>query len=169
MLPAASALHSRSIIAMHAARQKMRIYDSGNRSSDAPDADATCDQLSRLAKELAAVLQAKSDAEASFQGTLAQFEGALQEALIEVKRLQAPARRDPEPRPPGTVNQRMLDLFHRDPQTMHLSQRDWAAHLNCCPAAVAKAPAWQVIRTARALERSERLEARGSRREGGAV
>jgi hypothetical protein len=64
----------------------------------------------------------------------------------------------------GSVNQRMLEEFHRNPDSANWSQREWATQLGCVPAAVAQAPAWQTIRMARAIAKTERLGRRRPRR-----
>jgi hypothetical protein len=63
------------------------------------------------------------------------------------------------PRPRGTVNQRMLELFHANPEMMNLSARRWGELLGCSSGMVAGTRAWRMIMTARALERNERLHA----------
>jgi hypothetical protein len=81
----------------------------------------------------------------------------------------APAggRRRPEDVPPpdgavrgkrGTVNQRMLEELHGNPESVGWTQRKWAVVLGCKPSAVAKAPAWQTIKAARAMNAAERRD-----------
>jgi hypothetical protein len=58
----------------------------------------------------------------------------------------------------GSVNQRMLETIHRDPSSVEWTQRKWAEYLGCQPSAVAQAPAWQTIKTARALAAVDRMD-----------
>jgi hypothetical protein len=58
----------------------------------------------------------------------------------------------------GTVNQRMLEQLQRDPTSAYWTQRKWAGFLSCRPSAVAKAPAWQTAKAARALAIVDRLD-----------
>jgi hypothetical protein len=68
-------------------------------------------------------------------------------------------------RSPGTVNQRMLEELQRNPQSAGWTQREWAAYLRCSAAAVAKAPAWQAVKTTRALAETDRLDRQRRRRD----
>lgn len=61
----------------------------------------------------------------------------------------------------GTVNQRMLEQLHREPESAYWTQRAWAKFLHCRPSAVAKAPAWKTAKAARALAVVDRLDRPG--------
>jgi hypothetical protein len=61
-------------------------------------------------------------------------------------------------RPRGTVNQRMLEECHQNPQSLGWTQRQWAAFLGCSASAVAVAPCWTTIKTARAVAAVDRLD-----------
>jgi hypothetical protein len=71
---------------------------------------------------------------------------------------------DPAPAGPSvgrkraTVNQRMLEQLQRVPESTGWSQRQWANFLHCQPSAVAKTPAWQTVKSARALGEVDRLD-----------
>jgi hypothetical protein len=65
----------------------------------------------------------------------------------------------------GTVNQRILDQLQRDPLSADWSQRKWAKHLGCSPSTVADAAAWQTVKTARAVARTDRLDRRKRRQD----
>jgi hypothetical protein len=73
-----------------------------------------------------------------------------------------------KPRKPATrgatVNQRMLAQLRGEPQSTHWTQRTWAEFLGCSPSAVAQAPAWKTVKTARALEAAGRLDRRRGRK-----
>ena len=58
----------------------------------------------------------------------------------------------------GTVNQRMLEHLHREPDSANWSQRRWADFLGCQPSAVAKAPGWKSVKAARAVAVVDRLD-----------
>jgi hypothetical protein len=58
----------------------------------------------------------------------------------------------------ATINQQMLDEFHRNPSSIEWSQREWAKRLGCMPSAVADTPAWKTIMKARAFAKAERLD-----------
>jgi len=72
---------------------------------------------------------------------------------------QAGPRADGTPRGKrGTVNQRMLEHLHREPESANWSQLRWAAFLGCQPSAVAKAPGWKSVKAARAVAVVDRLD-----------
>jgi hypothetical protein len=64
----------------------------------------------------------------------------------------------------GTVNQRMLEQLQREPDSCYWTQRKWADFLGCKAASsVAKAPAWQTVKAARAMAAVDRFDRKQNR------
>jgi hypothetical protein len=62
------------------------------------------------------------------------------------------------PAKPATINQRMLEKMHNEPDCVHWSVQKWADHLDCAKSTVAETPAWHEIRRSREKIRAQAEE-----------
>jgi hypothetical protein len=60
----------------------------------------------------------------------------------------------------ATVQQRLLEHLHVQPESCEWTQRKWAQFLQCSAAAVAQSRAWRTILTAREMAKRERHDRR---------
>jgi hypothetical protein len=64
----------------------------------------------------------------------------------------------------GTVNQRMLERYLREPESVDWSQEKWAEVLGCSPGRIGQVAAWQTILAARAIREADALRRAERRR-----